>query len=216
MPVLKAKKIIASYNRNGMNASKALEEIGYKRSTATKKSKEILDRAMQVALSHDVEEVVESSMSPRNKMLAMLGITKEDVFTEYLKIVLQDKDFTNKLKALQPLLATQGIKWNEEQQNISPTLNLTVKSNNIDNPVKNIVEQSAPRDIEHTEMAQQSDETERVAQYTLSTNEAPRADSVVNAQGEASSVPIAENLAEGEGGGVDSLPITVKEGISPP
>ena len=28
-----------------------------------------------------------------------------------------------------PLLATQGVKWNEENTNITPTLNLTVKSN---------------------------------------------------------------------------------------
>ena len=176
-----------------------------------------MNEALKTAVQNDINEVVESSvMSPRNKILAMLNITEGDVYREYLKIVNQDKDLTNKLKALQPLLATQGIKWNEEQQNTSPTLNLTVKSNNIDNSVKDIVEQSAPRDIEHTEMAQQSHETERVAQYTLSTNKASRADSVVNVQDEERGEHIAENLTEGEGGGVDSLPITEKEGISPP
>jgi len=217
MEVIKAKRILKEYHANNYNASKALVQAGYKQTTATKKSKGIINEALKTAVQNDINEVVESSvMSPRNKILAMLNITEGDVYREYLKIVNQDKDLTNKLKALQPLLATQGIKWNEEQQNTSPTLNLTVKSNNIDNSVKDIVEQSAPRDIEHTEMAQQSHETERVAQYTLSTNKASRADSVVNVQDEERGEHIAENLTEGEGGGVDSLPITEKEGISPP
>lgn len=217
MSPLKAQTIIKEYRKANFNASKGLVNAGYAKDTATKNSKEIINKALKVVADEEISRTVnDRSLSPRSKILQMVGMSEGELFSEYMYIVKQNKDLTNKLKALQPLLATQGIKWNEEQQNISPTLNLTVKSNNVDNSVKDIVEQSVPRDIEHTEMAQQSDETEHVAQYTLSTNEAPRADSVVNAQGEASSVSIAENLTEGEGGGVDSLPITEKEGISPP
>ncbi|EFX61267.1 hypothetical protein DAPPUDRAFT_274282, partial [Daphnia pulex] len=99
-------------------------------------------------------------------------------------IVRQNKDLTNKLKALQPLLATQGIKWNEEQTNISPTLNLTVKSNNIDNVVKDVTNVIETNDIASNEMAQQSGESDDVAQYALSDSEGTRDDGDVNYGGE--------------------------------
>ena len=53
----------------------------------------------------------------------------DELINEYLFIIKQNKDLTNKLKALQPLLATQGIKWNEEQVKINtPILNITMDS----------------------------------------------------------------------------------------
>lgn len=215
IPLQKAKTIIKEYRENGFNASKALVRVGYKQSTATKGSKSIINNALKKVVKEEMKELVESSSSPRNKLLQMVGMSEQELYDEYMFIVKQNKDLTNKLKAMQPLLATQGIKWNEEQTNTSPTLNLTVKSNNIDNVVKDVTKDSAPRDIEHKEMAQQSDETERVAQYTLSTNSAPRDIDVVNEESTDSSELIEEKTTQGEGGGVDSLPITVKEGISP-
>jgi hypothetical protein len=225
MQVVKAKRILKEYHDNNYNASKALVQAGYKHTTATRKSKGIISEALKVAVQNDINEVVESStMSPRNKILAMLNITEGDVYREYLKIVNQDKDLTNKLKALQPLLATQGIKWNEEQQNISPTLNLTVKANNLDNIVKPIAQDVGSQVIESNEMAQQSDENNNVAQYTLSTNTMEHNNNDVNdvadnVGGGDESVENGDDdysgqVDEDEGGGVDVSFVGVKEGES--
>jgi 2-hydroxy-3-keto-5-methylthiopentenyl-1-phosphate phosphatase len=218
MQVIKAKRILKEYHDNNYNASKALVQAGYKHTTATRKSKGIISEALKVAVQNDINEVVESStMSPRNKILAMLNITEGDVYREFLKIVNQDKDLTNKLKALQPLLATQGIKWNEEQQNISPTLNLTVKANNIDNIVKPIVQDVGNQVIDSNEMAQQSGENNNVAQYVLLANE----DKPLNSDDDVGDNTIAgddvaiEKVAgDDDGGGVDLSFIGVKEGES--
>jgi len=217
MQVVKAKRILEEYHKSDYNASKALVQAGYKHTTATRKSKGIINEALKVAVQNDINQVVESStMSPRNKILAMLNITEGDVFKEYLKIVNQDKDLTNKLKALQPLLATQGIKWNEEQTNISPTLNLTVKSNNVDNAVKDVTNVIETSDIASNEMAQQSGENDDVAQYALSDSEGTRDDGDVNYSGEEVGDDIKEKEGGGEGGGVDSLSDPVKEETSRP
>jgi len=220
MEVVKAKRILKEYHANNYNASKALVQAGYKQTTATKKSKKIISDALKVAVQHDINTVVESSeISPRNKILAMLNITEGDVYREYLKIVHQDKDLTNKLKALQPLLATQGIKWNEENTTVNPTLNLTVSANKVDNNVKDDVQDVAVKTIDAKEMAQQSGENNNVAQYTLSTN-----DMTTNNQGDdVADDTVQSKVLEGteeegqgvEGGGVDSSVIGIKEGKSP-
>lgn len=49
------------------------------------------------------------SRIPQSEKLAALGILPELVLLEYLEVVNQRKDFSNKLKALKPLLHELGI-----------------------------------------------------------------------------------------------------------
>lgn len=129
MPLEKAKHIIKEYKKAGFNATKGLVNAGYKESTATKQSKAVINSALNKVITEETKEVVNSSISPRNKLLQLVKITEDQLMNEYMKIVLQDKDFTNKLKAMLPLLKTQGIVWEDNQTTVNPTLNLTVKTN---------------------------------------------------------------------------------------
>lgn len=126
---VRAKDILKAYKDNNYNAKVALQSVGYKESTASKKSKGIINNALQTVAQEDVLEVVNSSVSPRNKLLQLVKMSEDDVIVEYLKIVKQDKDFTNKLKAMLPLLKTMGVEWNEQATTVNPTLNLTVTKN---------------------------------------------------------------------------------------
>lgn len=158
----KARKVLKEYNDSGFNAVEALPKAGYAVSTATHKSKEIINSALKVVAKEQLKNVVASS-NPMDSMFGYLGITAKDVAQEFMKIVRQDKDMTNKLKALQPLLATQGIKWNEEKTLNAPTLNLTIKDNTVSN--KSAIATPTPID-----MAQQSQSLDYVAQSTMSAN----------------------------------------------
>lgn len=46
---------------------------------------------------------------PESKLLDSLGVTKTYVLNEYMKIVNQDDDLSNKLKAIKPLVKEIGI-----------------------------------------------------------------------------------------------------------
>lgn len=124
----KAKKVLKNFEESNFNAKEALEKSGYSKNVASKKSKQIINTAIRKVAKEDIQQLVSSS-NPMGTLLQRVGLTREDVLTEYLKIVFQDKDLTNKLKALVPLLKPEGIAWDEEHANTAPTLNLTVKQN---------------------------------------------------------------------------------------
>lgn len=55
------------------------------------------------------EQLTSLARIPQSEKLRLLGITPEIVLHEYLKVANQDKDNTNKLRALKPLLKEIGI-----------------------------------------------------------------------------------------------------------
>lgn len=129
MPIEKARDIVREYKKTNYNASEALQNVGYAESTANHQSKVTINSAIKTVIKNDMEAIVNSG-NPMQTMFDYLHLTAEDVAQEFLKIIKQDKDMTNKLKALQPLLATQGIKWNDDNKQSAPALHLTVKQSN--------------------------------------------------------------------------------------
>lgn len=69
------------------------------------------------------------TIEKRRNIAERLGMSSEDVLSELLGVIKQNRDLTNKLKALTPLLLEQGIDITGDttQQVITPTLNVTIK-----------------------------------------------------------------------------------------
>ena len=119
MPLVKAKEIMKSYKEHNYKASKALPPLGYSGNNVRANSGEILDTATRAIVASGDNDAI----------LEYLNITDKDIAREYLYIVDQRKDMSSKLKALQPLLARKGIKWNDDKQTIVPMVNITMKDN---------------------------------------------------------------------------------------
>lgn len=117
MPVEKAKNIIKAYKDNGYNAVQGLKSVGYSMNTAQAQGGRTIDTAVRTIVAAGDNDAI----------LEFVGLTDEAIATEYRFILEQKKDLSSKLKALQPLLARKGIKWDEQKTTINPTLNLTVK-----------------------------------------------------------------------------------------
>ncbi len=125
MHLEQARKIVGNWRKNGFKAGKALLELGYSPSVANKKSGEVINRALRVIAKVEAKEIMESP-NPSRTLLGYVGMTSNELRDEYVYIIRQNKDMSNKLKALTPLLAELGIRWGDEKQIIQPVLNLTV------------------------------------------------------------------------------------------
>jgi hypothetical protein len=75
------------------------------------------------SLKLDTNDIQETSRT----VLDIVGINKDDVIKEYLKVILQDRDLTNKLKAMTPLLRELSIRLDEVEVKTTPSINITVK-----------------------------------------------------------------------------------------
>lgn len=123
----KAIKILSDYNKNGFNAYKTLIENGYTEMTAMKASKGVLQTA-QKAIEQKMDIKGDSPKEVSGSVLGLLGITREDIIKELLKVIEQDRDYTNKLKAMSPVLREIGINLdNEEQKSNVAVLNITTR-----------------------------------------------------------------------------------------
>lgn len=136
MPLEKAQVILQSYRENNYNASEALPKVGYTKNVATKLSKRVLNTAIKRVVKDNMNELVNSS-NPISKLLGFVGMNENELANEYLSLIKQNKDLSTKLKAMLPLLAEKGIKWNDDSTNIQvPVLNVTVEQNKaVDSPV---------------------------------------------------------------------------------
>lgn len=136
----KAKRVLKNYRESNFNAKKALLDSGYSEQTAMKGSKRVINNAIKKVAKEEYNEIVSSS-NPMNKLLQTVGISEGELINEYMYIVKQNKDLTNKLKALTPLLKTVGVEWNEQATTVNPTLNLTVEQvAPIDGSVKPLID----------------------------------------------------------------------------
>lgn len=150
----KAKKVLKEFRESNFNATNALVKAGYSQNVAAKGSKKVINNAIRKVAKEEMAKIVESG-NPSAMLLQTVGMTPGELINEFMFIVKQNKDLTNKLKALQPLLATQGIKWNEEQTLNAPQLNITVKQND-----KKVIDTDKTAQPSHIE--------DSVAQYVLS------------------------------------------------
>jgi len=125
----KAQKVLKAYRDNNYNASKALIDVGYSPQTADKQSKLVINRSIKKVAKEQMEEIVNSS-NPMSKLLGFVGLSQDELANEYLSLIKQNKDLSTKLKAMLPLLAEHGIKWDNEKTDVQvPILNVTVKDN---------------------------------------------------------------------------------------
>lgn len=130
MQVTKAHEVLKAYRESGFNASKALIKVGYTKDTASKASKPIINRAIKAIANDNLKSLVQSDNAMKD-LFALVNVSSADVISEYVKIFKQDKDLATKLKAMFPLLATLGIKWNEDAvKTTPPTLTITMETPN--------------------------------------------------------------------------------------
>lgn len=124
MPLEKATNLIRDYKDSNYNASKTVQKNGYSKSYANSVATKVIDKAYKTV----AKEIINSDNPQRSAML-FTGLSPEAVKNEYLKIILQDKDLTNKLKALLPLLKENGIVFEDNQTTQKPVVNLTMIQN---------------------------------------------------------------------------------------
>jgi hypothetical protein len=133
MPKEKAVKIMKDYAKNNFNAYKTLKENGYSESTANKQPSYPINNAKKVvanALDLDPNRSVKDVSSD---VFALIGISREDIIKELVKVIKQDKDLTNKLKALTPALKHLNYDITNSEDTVKPqpitiTLEETVKT----------------------------------------------------------------------------------------
>ena len=126
MDTNKATKLLKDYRLNNFNAKKTLLDNGYSEQTANKQAKVIMERAKRVVdtkLDLDTKDVKEAS----DDVLSLLGFNSDDVITELKKVIEQDRDFTNKLKAMKPLLDALNYRLDDDNNQKAPSVNITVE-----------------------------------------------------------------------------------------
>lgn len=146
MPIAKAHAIARELKENGYNQKKALLSVGYSKGTAEGRSGEVVNTAFRT-IARDNLERLEGKQLGKRTILEMTGMTEENVLAEYLYIAQQDKDLTNKLKALVPLLKHLGITWEDKATLVAPTLNLTVKQNTPEARLNQATPQDDPQHV---------------------------------------------------------------------
>lgn len=127
MQLDKAIKILSDYKQNNFNAFKTLMQNGYSEVHALKQAKLTIDRAkdrIQQALEikGDKSDVIEKA----SNLYSVVGLTREDIIKEYQSIVKQNINIAVKLRALEPLLRQEGIKWDEKETQQAPQVVIKV------------------------------------------------------------------------------------------
>jgi transposase len=128
MSIDKAVKIINDYKKNNFNAYKTLIQNGYSESSALKQAKRTIDNAkdkIDNALQLKDKDLRQTSEIVSD-LYSVVGITREDVLKEYQSIVKQNINLAVKLRALEPLIHQEGIKWNDKEEQKAPSIVIKV------------------------------------------------------------------------------------------
>lgn len=120
---------------------KAMLKAGYKQSTANDRP-ELYEKAKLAVAEVKARNFIEareahrSHKSPEFKagipqpeasdLFTKIGMSREMIVNELVKVLKQDKDLNNKLKALTPFLQETGVTITGEQQQSAPVLNVSV------------------------------------------------------------------------------------------
>ena len=137
MSTNKATKLLKDYSKNNYNAYKTLVENGYSEETAKKQSKVILERARK-AVDNKLELNNKDIKEASDDVFTLLGYDSKDIINELKKVVEQDRDFTNKLKAMKPLLDALNYRLDDDNNQKAPSVNITVEEVKTSNDVIDI------------------------------------------------------------------------------
>lgn len=116
MPVEKAKEVLTAYKEKNYNAKEALTSVGYSSITADKQSGRTIDTAVNTLVRSGDHDAI----------LKFVGMSSGDISREYKSVITQNKNYPAKLRALEPLLKLNGIKWDDEKTQITPQVNITM------------------------------------------------------------------------------------------
>lgn len=117
-----AVKAVKNYARIG-NKEQACLQAGYSKTTARKQQTAIIERGTQ--------ELAKRGTKEAKSILAEIGRSRQDLIDVYNEIAFeQSRDYSNKLKALSPLLKAElnlDINGGDEQTK-TPVLNITLNN----------------------------------------------------------------------------------------
>ena len=123
----KAVKIMSDYEKSNYNAYQTLLKHGYSEQYAKANARYTID-----ACSDRIRQSLQLDNVKDNKEVAktlyeVIGLSKEEVLNELVKIIKQDLNYAVKLKALEPFVRQEGIKWDEKDDIQAPQIATTIK-----------------------------------------------------------------------------------------
>lgn len=126
----KAIKIMKDYKRNNFNAYKTLIENGYSDQYAQGNSRYTIQ-----ACSDRIKDSLAITDNSTNRevsetvtdLYSIIGLSKEEVLQELAKIIKQDINLAVKLRAMEPFVRLQGIKWDEKETQQAQSVSIVLK-----------------------------------------------------------------------------------------
>jgi hypothetical protein len=143
MAPTKATKILKEYRDNNYNAKKTLINNGYSETTATKNAGRTIETAHDT-VKKSLDMPKDTSIEEVTDVLDIVGFTRDDVVKELVKVIKQDRDNTNKLKAMKPLLDTINYHLEDDNMQKSPTVSLTIEEATVKTPLQPSTEPHNP------------------------------------------------------------------------
>lgn len=129
MSPTKATKLLKDYRENNFNAYKTLMQNGYSEETALKQGKRTIEAAQKI-VNEKLQLNNTDIKATAQDVFTLVGMSSEDVINELKKVVEQDRDFTNKLKAMKPLLDALNYRLDDDNVQKAPSVNITVEKLN--------------------------------------------------------------------------------------
>lgn len=135
IPLSKAIKIMKDYKKNNFNAFKTLLDNGYSESYAHANARYTIqacsDRIKEsLAITND--DTSKEVANTVTDLYATVGLSKEEVLNELVKIIKQDLNYAVKLRALEPFVRQEGIKWDEKETQQAQAVQIVLKEKDID------------------------------------------------------------------------------------
>jgi len=131
IPLPKAIKIMQDYKRFKYNAYKTLINNGYTIKYALANARYTIeassDKVKQSLLIDQKDQNSKEISTLTEGLYEAIGLSKQEVLQELVKIIKQDINLAVKLRALEPFIAQEGIKWDQKETIQAPSVAITVK-----------------------------------------------------------------------------------------
>ena len=131
IPLPKAIKIMQDYKRFKYNAYKTLINNGYTVKYALANARYTIeassDKVKQSLLIDQKDQNSKEISTLTEGLYEAIGLSKQEVLQELVKIIKQDINLAVKLRALEPFIAQEGIKWDQKETIQAPSVAITVK-----------------------------------------------------------------------------------------
>lgn len=129
----KAIKIMSDYEKSNYNAFKTLIDNGYSEQYAKANARYTIDACSdRIRQSLQLDDVKDNKDVAKT-LYEVIGLSKEDVLNELVKIIKQDLNYAVKLRALEPFVRQEGIKWDEKETQQAPSVAITIENTEKDN-----------------------------------------------------------------------------------